>query len=248
MRRVAGGLIGGAYRPSPTIRSVPDLGAKLAEEALAQRARLPRKPDPATLEGAIVRLVPLEVQRDVDELHAASDGRPNSWGERRADSYDPDASIWRYMPAGPFRDSAELAGYLDGLVGARDALCLCVTDPGSGQRLGVMNYQANFPEHLKIELGGIWYSPVAQGTGANTEAAYLLLEHAFGLGYRRVEWKCDALNERSRRAAERLGFTFEGVQDSHYIVKGRNRDTAWFRILEREWPAVRQRLKGLLEA
>ncbi len=227
---------------------MPGLGAKLADEVLEQRARLPRKPDPVTLEGAIVRLVPLDLERDVDQLHAASDGRPTSWGERQAGSYDPDASIWRYIPAGPFRDSGELAGYLRTLVAAPDGLCLCVTDPGSGQRLGVVNYQANAPEHLKIELGGIWYSPVAQRTGANTEATYLLLRHAFGLGYRRVEWKCDALNERSRRAAERLGFTFERVQDSHYIVKGCNRDTAWFRILEREWPEVRQRLRGLLDA
>jgi RimJ/RimL family protein N-acetyltransferase len=133
---------------------------------------------------------------------------------------------------------------LEGLYAASDGLCLCVMDPGSGQQLGVVNFQANFPEHLKIELGGIWYSPVAQGTGANTEATHLMLEHAFGLGYRRVEWKCDALNERSRRAAERLGFTFEGVQDAHYIVKGRNRDTAWFRMLEREWPRVRERRRA----
>ena len=226
---------------------MPKLGAKLAEEVLDRRARLPLKPSAVTLEGAIVRLVPLDLERDVEALHAASDGRPSSWGERRAGPYDPDTAIWRYMPAGPFRDSAELAGYLRTLVAAPDGRCLCVTDPGSGQRLGVVNYQANAPEHLKIELGGIWYSAVAQRTGANTEAAFLLLEHAFGLGYRRVEWKCDALNERSRRAAERLGFSFEGVQDAHYIVKGRNRDTAWFRILEHEWPRVRQRLRGLLE-
>jgi RimJ/RimL family protein N-acetyltransferase len=76
----------------------------------------------------------------------------------------------------------------------------------------------------------------------------MMLEHAFELGSRRVEWKCDALNLRSRRAAERLGFTFEGVQEAHYIVKGRNRDTAWFRILDREWPQVRQRLRALLHA
>ena len=227
---------------------MPKLGAKLAEEVLDLRARLPRKPTPVTLEGAIVRLVPLDLERDVEALHAASDGRSNSWGERRAGEYDPDTAIWLYMPAGPFRESAELAGYLRSLMAAPDGLCLCVTDPGSGQPLGVVNYQANTPEHLKIELGGIWYSPVAQRTGANTEATYLLLEHAFGLGYRRVEWKCDSLNERSRRAAERLGFSFEGVQDAHYIVKGRNRDTAWFRILEREWPEARGRLRGLLEA
>lgn len=94
---------------------------------------------------------------------------------------------------------------------------------------------------MKVELGGIWYSPVAQGTGVNTEAVTLALEHIFALGYRRVEWKCDASNQRSRRAAERLGFRFEGIQDAHYIVKDRNRDTAWFRILDREWPAIRQR-------
>jgi RimJ/RimL family protein N-acetyltransferase len=192
--------------------------------------------------------VPLDIERDLDALCAASDGRPATWGERRAGTYDPDTSVWRHMPAGPFRDPAGLAAYLRTLVGAPDGLCLCVTDPHSGRQLGVVNYQANFPEHLKIELGGIWYSPVAQGTGANTEATYLMLEHAFGLGYRRVEWKCDALNERSRRAADRLGFTFEGIQDAHYIVNGRNRDTAWFRMLDVEWPRVRQRLRELLHA
>jgi RimJ/RimL family protein N-acetyltransferase len=225
---------------------MPNLGPRLPDEVLDRRARLPRKPRPITLEGAIVRLVPLDLERDVEALHAASDGRPTSWGERRAVAYDPDASIWRYMPAGPFRDSAGLAGYLRTLLEAPDGLCLCVMDAHSGQQLGVVNYQANFPEHLKLELGGIWYSPVAQRTAANTEATYLLLDHAFGLGYRRVEWKCDALNERSRHAAERLGFRFEGIQHAHYIVKGRNRDTAWFRILADEWPRVRERLRAIL--
>jgi RimJ/RimL family protein N-acetyltransferase len=225
---------------------VPELRPRLADEVLDRRLTLPRKPASVVLEGAVVKLVPLDLERDVAALHAASDGRPHRWGDRRVDSYDPDLLVWRYMPAGPFAEPAELAAYLSTLVEAPDGLCLCVTDPGSGQQLGVVNYQANMPEHLKIELGGIWYSPVAQRSGANTEAAYLLLEHAFGLGYRRVEWKCDALNERSRRAAERLGFTFEGIQESHYIVKGRNRDTAWFRILEREWPDVRGRLRAKL--
>lgn len=84
---------------------------------------------------------------------------------------------------------------------------------------------------------------MAQGTGANTEATYLMLQHAFALGYRRVEWKCNARNVRSRRAAEAMGFTFEGIQESWAIIKGRNRDTAWFRILDREWPAVRAHLE-----
>jgi RimJ/RimL family protein N-acetyltransferase len=225
---------------------MPGLGQKLADEVLERRRILPRKPAAVTLGGSLVKLAPLDLKRDLEGLYAASDGRPMSWGERRAGAYDADASLWRYMPAGPFADPAGLAAYLRTLLAAPDGLCLCVTDPASDQQLGVVNYQANFPEHLKIELGGIWYSPVAQGTGANTEATCLMLEHAFGLGYRRVEWKCDALNERSRRAAARLGFTFEGIQDAHYIVKGRNRDTAWFRMLDGEWPQVRERLLAAL--
>jgi RimJ/RimL family protein N-acetyltransferase len=101
--------------------------------------------------------------------------------------------------------------------------------------VGVANFLANQPAHLKVELGSIWYGPIAQRTGASREATRLMLEHAFGLGYRRVEWKCDANNEPSRRAALSYGFQFEGVQDAHYIIKNRNRDTAWFRVLDREY-------------
>jgi RimJ/RimL family protein N-acetyltransferase len=226
---------------------VSRLGATLSEEVLKRRATLPRKPSAVTLEGELVTLVPLDADRDAEDLHAVSDGRPVRWGERLVGAYDPDELVWRYMPAGPFPDAAGLAAYLRTLVAAPDGLCFCVTDASSGLRLGVVNYQANFPEHLKVELGGIWYSPVAQRTRVNTEAIRLLLEHAFGLGYRRVEWKCDALNDRSRRAAERLGFSFEGIQDAHYIVKGRNRDTAWFRMLDSEWPAAGRRLSELLQ-
>jgi RimJ/RimL family protein N-acetyltransferase len=208
----------------------------LPPDVLARREALPRKPAPVTLVGETVELVPLELARDAEALHAVSDGRPVRWGDRSVGPYDADAAVWRYMPGGPFGDAGELAAYLGEQVAAPDGLCLCVMDAGSGQQLGVVNLLANVPEHLKVELGGIWYSPVAQGTGANTEAVRLLLDHVFALGYRRAEWKCDARNERSRRAAERLGFRFEGIQDAHYIVKGENRDTAWFRMLDREWP------------
>jgi RimJ/RimL family protein N-acetyltransferase len=221
---------------------VQELGPSLSDDVLARRERLPLKPDPVTLTGRIVELVPLDLQRHLEALHAASDGRPHAWGDRRVDAYDPDALVWRYMPAGPFGDAAALGAYLGALAAAPDDLCLCVTDATTGQPLGAVNYQANVPLHLKVELGNIWYGPVAQGTGVSTESTFLMLEHAFGLGYRRVEWKCDAFNRRSRRAAERLGFTFEGIQDAHYIVKGRNRDTAWFRMLDSEWPAIRERL------
>jgi RimJ/RimL family protein N-acetyltransferase len=98
-----------------------------------------------------------------------------------------------------------------------------------------------------LELGHIWYVPEAQRTGVNTEAVYLMLSESFDrLGYRRVEWKCDSLNERSRRAAIRLGFTFEGIFRQHMIVKGKNRDTAWFSLLDHEWPDAKKRLEASL--
>jgi RimJ/RimL family protein N-acetyltransferase len=223
------------------------VGRALPAEVLARARALPRKPAPVTLAGSPVRLVPLDPARDAGPLHRVSNGRPIALGERSVDAYDADAAIWRYMPGGgPFADEEELAAYLRSQVEVANGLCLCVCDLRTGRQIGVVNYMNNYPEHLKVELGGIWYSPVAQRTGANLEATYLMLRHAFALGYRRVEWKCDALNERSRRAALRLGFTFEGIQECHFIVKGRNRDTAWFRILDREWDGVRRRLESLL--
>jgi RimJ/RimL family protein N-acetyltransferase len=105
------------------------------------------------------------------------------------------------------------------------------------------------PEHRRLEIGHIWYAPSAQRTEANTEAAYLMIREAFdGLGNRRLEWKCDALNERSRAAATRLGFTFEGVFRKHMIVRGRSRDSAWYSLLDTEWPAARDALERWLEA
>ncbi len=222
------------------------VGEPLSEVVLARRAQLPLKPEAVVLEGERVSLAPLDLERDVEALHGVSNGSPARLGEREVGAYDADALVWRYMSAGPFEDAEGLAEYLRCQVEAPNGLCRCVRDLPSGSPIGVANFMANSPQHLKVELGGIWYSPLAQGTGANIEATYLMLRHAFGLGYRRVEWKCNALNARSRRAALRMGFTFEGIQESHYIVKGRNRDTAWFRILDREWGGVRTHLEGLL--
>ncbi len=221
-------------------------GPALPEDVLARARDLPRKPASVTLEGASVRLAPLDLARDVESLHAASNGDPVSVGEHAVGAYDADARVWRYMAGGPFASAEELAAFLRPQVEAGDGLCLCVFDRRTGRPVGVANYMSNVPAHLKVELGSIWYSPAMQRSGVNAEATYLMLRHAFGLGYRRVEWKCDTLNERSRRAALRMGFTFEGIQECHYIVKDRNRDTAWFRMLDREWPAVKILLERLL--
>ncbi len=217
------------------------LGMPLRDDVLHRRSALPRKPDPVELVDTLARLVPLDVARDTEALHAVSCGAPARMGDRIVDAYDPDDHIWRYMSGGPFADADALAAWLAPQAAATDGLALCVRDLATDRPVGVVNYLANQPEHLKVELGSIWYSPLVQGTGVNAEVTALLCAHAFGLGYRRVEWKCDALNERSRRAALAFGFRYEGVQEAHYVIKGRNRDTAWFRILDHEWPAISER-------
>lgn len=222
------------------------LPPKLPAPVLARRDSLPVKPDSVTLIGQYVRLEPLVVARDAQPLFEVSNGHPIKWGERSVDAYDAEALIWRYMFDGPFESIVDFTAGLQAHVEAPNGLCLCVFDMASGRQVGVANYMNNVPAHLKIELGGIWYSPIVQRTQANTEATYLMLTHAFDLGYRRLEWKCHSYNERSRRAALRMGFKFEGIQESHVIVKERNRDTAWFRILAAEWPEVKERLEQIL--
>lgn len=215
---------------------------RLPDEVLAKRD-LPLKPEPVTLSGRIVRLEPLDMARDVEPLYAVSNGQPATLGKRTIGPYDAERLIWRYMFAGPFDHVDDFAAYLRTQVEAVNGLPLCVFDVVTNQQIGMANYMSNVPQFLKVELGSIWYTPLAQRIGANTEATYLMLQHAFSLGYRRVEWKCDNRNERSRQAAEHMGFQFEGVQEYHMIVKNRNRDTAWFRILDHEWPAVQRRLE-----
>jgi RimJ/RimL family protein N-acetyltransferase len=225
---------------------IADRNPSLPDETLDRRRRLPVKPEPVEFRGKYVVLEPLVLDRHLDALYAVSNGSAISLGERSVAPYDPDEKVWRYMPAGPFRSAQDMAVYLGNLIDSKDGLCLCVLDAHTNQPVGAVNYMTNHPAHLKVELGNIWYGPIAQRTGANQEAAYLLLKHAFELGYRRVEWKCDALNERSRRAALRIGFKFEGIQEFHFIVKGKNRDTAWFRMLDHEWSDARAALEQRL--
>ncbi len=222
------------------------LGTPIDADVLARIGQLPTKPDAPTLTGDRVTLRRLDPIADAGPLYAATHGQPMTLGSRSIPAYDADQLVWRYLPGGPFADVAGLRASLESQAAAADGTPLAALDPSSVQPIGVVNLMTNDPANLKIELGGIWYGPIAQRTGINTEATWLLLRHAFGLGYRRVEWKCDSLNARSRQTALRMGFTFEGIQEQHRITKGRNRDTAWFRIVAEEWPAVDTRLRQLL--
>ena len=152
-----------------------------------------------------------------------------------------DPSIWTYLPDGPYDSVDELREQLARAEGSADPLFFTLIALPNETPSGIASYLRITPEHGVIEIGHIWFGTTLQRTTAATEAIFLLARHVFDdLGYRRLEWKCNALNERSRAAAERFGFTFEGVFRNHMVVKGKNRDTAWYAITNEDWPAIRR--------
>jgi RimJ/RimL family protein N-acetyltransferase len=160
---------------------------------------------------------------------------------------DAEGRGWTYFPYGPFPDEPAFRGWLDGIAGKDDPLFHAILDE-SEDAVGVASFMRISPETGSIEVGHIHYSPRLKRTRAATEAMYLMMRRAFDeLGYRRYEWKCDSLNAPSRSAAERLGFTYEGTFRQHVVSKGRNRDTAWYSIIDTEWPAIRAALEEWLE-
>ena len=158
-------------------------------------------------------------------------------------------AVWAYLGYGPWPGLAEFETWVEERLTFTDPLWFTVSSNETGQPIGMVTIlNADLPNR-RLELGHIWYIPEAQRTAANTEATYLLLKESFDhYRSRRVEWKCDSMNEKSNRAAVRLGFTFEGVFRNHMIVKGRNRDTAWYSITDAEWPEVKKSLEARLSA
>jgi RimJ/RimL family protein N-acetyltransferase len=160
-----------------------------------------------------------------------------------------DPAIWTYLPYGPYESREDLQRTLADAESSQDPLFFTLARLPDRQPSGLAAYLRITPEHGVIEIGHIWFGTPLQRTTAATEAIYLLAAHAFdGLGYRRLEWKCNALNVASRRAAERFGFTFEGVFRNHMVLKGRNRDTAWYAITDGDWPPIRAGFRSWLVA
>jgi RimJ/RimL family protein N-acetyltransferase len=189
----------------------------------------------APLRGEYVLLRPLEPGADAQPLYAVS--HPP----------DGDPSIWTYLPDGPYESASQLQGMLTWAAGAQDAVYFTIAPLPHERPLGLAAFLRITPEFGVIEIGHIWFGAELKRTTAATEAIYLLAAHAFDdLGYRRLEWKCNALNAASRHAAERFGFAFEGVFHQHQIVKGRNRDTAWYAITDKAWPAIRSGFESWL--
>src|SRR3989338_1929174 len=185
----------------------------------------PPRPVGAAMEGHWVRLDWL-----YDEAHAAD--------LRRA--YSGHDALWDYLPYGPFSAAAAYHRWVKGTASGTDPLFYVLRDRATGHCGGVASYLRIAPEAGSIEVGHICLSPEIARGRVWTEAMFLMMDWAFTAGYRRYEWKCDALNIPSRRAAQRLGFSYEGVFRQMSVVKGRNRDTAWFSVIDSEWPALRE--------
>ncbi len=192
-------------------------------------------PRGARMQGRLCRLAPIDAERDAADLFDA-------FGE------DARGFNWTYLPYGPFDSVAALRQWIEASCLAADPCFFSVIDNLSGKAVGVASYLRIDPANGTIEVGHIHFSPRMQGRPIATEAMYLMMRQVFDVwGYRRYEWKCDALNQPSRSAAERLGFRFEGIFRQAVIYKNRNRDTAWYAILDCEWPAAREAFENWLE-
>lgn len=199
-------------------------------------------PDTAVLTGRYCRLERLDPGRHAADLFDA-------------DRLDTRGESWTYLPYGPFADLADYRRWVDEVHAGTDPLFYAIVGTGPGdvpdgrpRAIGVLSLLRIQPAPGVIEIGHVHYSPLLQRRRAATEAQYLLAAHAFDeLGYRRLEWKCDALNAPSRAAAERLGYTYEGTFRQAAVVRGRNRDTAWYAITDADWPGVRDRFTAWLD-
>ncbi len=194
--------------------------------------KAPPFPPAKVLEGHYCRLEPLDIARHLDDIWAFNAGNE---------------SVWDWLPAEPPQDKAAYEALLRSMVEKTDIVPLAVIDKADGKAKGHLWIMEIRPGQGVFEVGWITYSPSLQRTRVATEAIYLVGDYGFSLGYRRYEWKCNNLNGPSKRAALRFGFQYEGLFRQHMVVKGRNRDTAWFSILDSEWPHVATAFQSWLD-
>ncbi|APE45540.1 GNAT family N-acetyltransferase [Sulfitobacter alexandrii] len=191
----------------------------------------PPRPSGEVLTGAYARLAPLSAEGHAALLHRA---------------FVESDAVWDYLPYGPFSSAAQYYRWAREHEGRSDPFFYAIKNLETGAWEGVASFLNVVPGGGSIEVGHINFSPALQRTRAATDAMYLMMKWAFEAGYRRYEWKCDALNRPSRRAAQRLGLSYEGVFRQATVVKGRNRDTAWFAAIDSEWPALKEAFEAWL--
>lgn len=197
--------------------------------------RPPPCPPRDAMVGRLCRVEPLDPERHAADLF-------------RANALDADARWWTYLPYGPFGDFTAYRDWMQATCLGDDPRFFAVVDTATAQAVGVASYLRIDPANGSIEVGHLRFSSLLQRRPAATEAMYLMMHRAFELGYRRYEWKCDALNAPSRAAALRLGLSFEGIFRQATVIKGRNRDTAWFAATDRDWPALDAAFRRWLDA
>lgn len=195
----------------------------------------PPRPRQQRLVGRFCTVEPLDVAKHARDLHEAN-------------SLDREHRMWTYLFSGPYASFEEYERWLAERAPGQDPLFQAFVSNATGRAVGLGSFMRIEPAAGSIEVGHIAMSPLLQRSPAATEAMYLMMRHAFELGYRRYEWKCDSLNEKSRRAAERLGFTYEGLFRQALVYKGRSRDTAWYSVIDREWPRLREAFERWLDA
>ena len=183
-------------------------------------------PDNRTLEGLYIRLEKLDPARHGDDLWLALQGP------------DSDPKLWDYLPYGPFPERSAFDAWLEKNAASADPHFYAVIDSANDQAQGMLSLMCIVPEHGRIEIGHVAFGAPMQRSPKSTEAVYLLAKEAFALGNRRLEWKCNNDNARSKRTAVRLGYTLEGVFRQHMMVKGKNKDTTWYSIISTQWSPV----------
>lgn len=194
-----------------------------------------KQPERAAVAGRFAALEPVDPGRHADGLFAAIDGN------------DSGGALWRYMPYGPWQDRAAFAAWLAGRSESTDPLFFAIVPKGESA-CGMLSFMRTDTAHGSTEIGHVWFAPSLQRSAAATEAVFLALSHAFeAMGMRRVEWKCDRRNAASRRAAERLGFAYEGCFRQHMIMRGEIRDTCWYAMLAEDWQATRAGFEAWLD-
>ena len=186
------------------------------------------------MEGRFCRLEPLDAAKHAESLFSAN-GR------------DSQGKIWTYLPYGPFGSLAEYRQWMDRTCCGNDPLFFVIREKPENNATGVASFMRIDRENGSIEIGHVCFSPLLQRTAAATEAVFLMINMAFALGFRRCEWKCNALNAASRNAALRLGFSFEGIFRQAAVIKGCNRDTAWFSIIDPEWQSRKSAFEKWLQ-
>lgn len=183
------------------------------------------RPVRKSMAGRFCRLEPLDAAQHAADLFAAN-------------ALDAEGRNWTYLPYGPFDSFPSYRAWVEQVSATADPLFFAIVSLATGKAAGVASYLRIDPANGSIEVGHLNFSPLMQRTPVATEAMHLMMEEAFALGYRRYEWKCNALNQPSRQVAQRLGFSFEGIFRQAVVSKGHNRDTAWYATIDKEWPAL----------